>query len=261
MNLWHEGRICSFDVETSGVEVHADRIVSAAIVEVGNGQRTETMTWLTDVDGQEIPEGASAVHGISTERARAEGMPAKQAVREIGETLAGAVALGRPIVIYNAAFDWSMLHAELRRHGHDDVVADLEGALIVDPFCLDKWLNRFRRGSRKLAAVCAEHNVSLDDAHDASADALAAARLAWVMCHTGVTVQRRVRTDMERDELIELRTAWKRLRDDLPTLHAAQVSWAAEQARGLREHFERKGDVEAAASVSEEWPMRRIAVV
>ena len=51
---------------------------------------------------------------------------------------------------------------------------------VYDPFVIDKTLDRYRKGKRTLGALCEEYGVRLDNAHEATADALAAARLAWV---------------------------------------------------------------------------------
>ncbi|MCP6451477.1 hypothetical protein NL490_27705, partial [Klebsiella pneumoniae] len=80
-----------------------DRIVTAALVR-RDAAGTRTRTWLID-PGVEIPEGASAIHGISTERARADGVPPPQALEEIAALIAEAQRAGVPVVAFNAAFD------------------------------------------------------------------------------------------------------------------------------------------------------------
>jgi DNA polymerase III epsilon subunit-like protein len=72
---WHTGRLAAFDIETTGTDPESDRIVTAAISLVGAELPGEHHAWLID-PGIEIPAGAAAVHGITTERARAEGRDA-----------------------------------------------------------------------------------------------------------------------------------------------------------------------------------------
>ncbi|GAA3366567.1 hypothetical protein [Saccharopolyspora gregorii] len=55
---------------------------------------------------------------------------------------------------------------------------------VVDPRCLDKRFDRYRKGKRTLGALCEHYRVRLDSAHDATADALACARLAWRLAKT-----------------------------------------------------------------------------
>jgi hypothetical protein len=52
-----------------GVDPDRDRIVTAAVSLVGDGQESEHLSWLVDPD-IEIPAGATAVHGITTAEAR-----------------------------------------------------------------------------------------------------------------------------------------------------------------------------------------------
>ncbi len=128
-----------------------------------------------------IPADAVAVHGISNERAAAEGRPADQVADAIAGVLASYWKTGVPVVAYNASFDLSLLSAELRRYGLPSLRDRLGGAdpaPVVDPYTIDRAVDRYRRGKRTLEAVCAEYGVRLDAAHDATADALAAAQLA-----------------------------------------------------------------------------------
>jgi len=214
---WYAERLAAFDIETTGVDPECDRIVTAAVSLVGGGQPAEHLSWLVD-PGIEIPSDASAVHGITTERARAEGRIAGEAVDEITTVLADQLRQGVPIVAFNARFDLTILDREARRHGLRallDRVGGPDGMLVIDPHILDKQFDRFRRGKRTLSAVCERYRVTLDEAHAANADALAAARVAYRL---GANVP----------ELREI---------DLRVLHREQVSWAAEQAASLQEYF------------------------
>jgi DNA polymerase-3 subunit epsilon len=225
MNWW-EGRLVAFDLETTGLDVEEARIVTATVAAVGGGVATEIVTLMAD-PGIPIPEEASAVHGVTTERARAEGKPAKDVVVAV-RLLLGAFDAETPVVAYNARFDLTVLDRECQRHD----LASLDFSPIVDPLVLDKHLDPYRKGSRRLEAVCEHYRCRLDGAHDSAHDALAAARVAYRIGQT--------------TELGHM-TA--------PGLHDAQIEWAAEQARGLRDYFRQQGKTEAVASVREEWPV------
>jgi DNA polymerase-3 subunit epsilon len=229
---WHTRRLAAFDLETTGIDSESDRIVTAAVSLVGDGRPSAFHAWLLD-PGIPIPPGASAVHGITTERARAEGRPPAEAVEEIVAALAEQLAQGVPVVAFNARFDLTCLDREARRHGIAPLVDRVGGAagmLVVDPFVLDKQVDRYRKGKRTLGAVCAHYRVPLDEAHAANADALAAARVAW-----------------------RLGEAFAELRDvDLPTLHTQQVGWAAEQAASFEEYLRRSGREER---IEPAWPI------
>jgi DNA polymerase-3 subunit epsilon len=229
---WHLRPLAAFDIETTGVEPESDRIVTAAVSVVGASIAGEHRSWLLDPE-IEIPAGATAVHGISTQHARSEGMDARTAVQEITAILAARLREGTPIVAFNARFDLTILDREARRHGLVplvDRVGGPSGLIVVDPFVLDKHLDRFRAGKRTLGAVCAHYRVRLDQAHAANADALAAARVAYRLAST----------------VPELQDA------DLRSLHAEQIEWAAEQAASLQDYFAEMGRPE---HVEGAWPI------
>ncbi len=243
---WWQGRMAALDAETTGTCVETSRIVTVAVVLVGGGLVPERLTLLSDVDGHEIPEAATEVHGVTTERARAEGAPAVDVLTAVRCVLATAIEAGYPLVAMNARFDLTILDRELRRHG----LEPLPPPLVVDPLVVDKHLDRYRRGSRRLDALCAHYGASLDDAHDAASDALAAARLAWCIGARGEVV-RRVRNAQEGRELAALRREWATVRDDLELLHGAQIEWSHAQATSLEAHFASKGEPQR---VERAWP-------
>lgn len=248
MTAWVDMRMYAFDCESTGVDPRTDRIVSAAVAIVGGRLDTETLTVLAD-PGVEIPDGATAVHGITTEHARAEGHPAKDVIFVVLNALA-ARQDGCAIVCCNARFDLTLLEAEARRH--DLTALSARGPLhVVDPRVVDLHLDRYRPGKRKLSDLCRHYGARMDQAHDASFDAIAAARVTYVLCQWADVV-RRARGSEEVRELLELRREWDRVRHDLPALHEAQQRWAALQAEGLEDHFERSGTPQA---VPREWPI------
>jgi DNA polymerase-3 subunit epsilon len=235
---WHTRRLAAFDIETTGIDVEHDRVVTAAVSVVGAGVPTDSRSWLVD-PGVEIPAEASAVHGISTERAQREGCEPAGAIEEITAQLAAQQLGGVPIVAFNARFDLTILDREARRHDVQplsDRVGGTERLLVIDPFVIDKAADRYRRGRRTLTAVCEHHRVPLLDAHDANADALAAARVAWRLATT----------------LLEIGAA------ELATLHRWQVAWAAQQAASLEEYFAAQGRPER---VEGQWPCVLVAAL
>ncbi|MER6997116.1 3'-5' exonuclease [Streptomyces sp. NPDC000410] len=237
---WHHEPLIGFDLETTGTEPLEARIVTAAVVEVKDGEPVRTREWLAD-PGIRIPAQASAIHGISSERAAAEGRPAREVADEIAATLVDYWTRGAPVVAYNAAFDLTLLSAELDRHGLPSL-SDRLGTPgigpVVDPYTIDRAVDRYRRGKRTLEAVCAEYGVVLDAAHEALADALAAVRVARAIADRHASVA--ALTPVE--------------------LHTRQVRWYAEWAADFQDFLRRKG--EADAVVDPVWPVReRLAAV
>ncbi len=225
------GHLGVFDLETTGVDVVRDRIVTAHVGLLDEtGRVVESRSWLAD-PGIEIPPGASAVHGITTEHARAHGATSRTVVAEVVEALRSIFDRGIPVVAYNAPYDFSLLRHEADRHGVDAIVSP---APVIDPLVLDKAVDRFRRGKRTLSVVAAHYGVALDGAHDAAADAVAAGRVALALV--------------------------ARFGDALPTsadaLHTQQIGWAREQAESLTEYFVRIGRIDPADPVDGSWPIR-----
>ncbi|MFB9348817.1 3'-5' exonuclease [Streptomyces heliomycini] len=230
---WTTGPLAAFDLETTGTDIETDRIVTAAVVrlEPDGGVSTER-TWLLD-PGVAIPEEAAAIHGISTAQARAQGAPAPRAVEEVTQTVAEVLRAGTPLVVMNARYDLSLLDRECRRYGLESLSERL-GSLpspVIDPLVIDKHIDKYRKGKRALHALCAHYGVSLDDAHDARADAVAAARV--------------VRRLGEKHRPVGTMS--------LADLHDLQVRAAAEQSASLQAYLRRTTN--PAAVVERAWPV------
>ena len=218
-----------FDLETTGIDVETSRIVSAHVgVLDGAGALVEEWNWLAN-PGVEIPVGASAVHGITTERARAEGRPAAEVVGEIIDVLTSLFDRGLAVTIYNAPYDLSLLYHEALRYGLTPLG---EPAPIIDPLVLDKAVDRYRKGKRTLEVAAEVYGVSLVDAHDASADAIAAGRVAQAMAR------------LHPEELdVEARL-----------LHLRQVEWCAQQSADFQDYMRRTHNPDFTTSGL--WPVR-----
>jgi DNA polymerase-3 subunit epsilon len=197
--------IAVFDTETTGIAPETTRIVSAHVsVLNAHGEVEQPLNWLIDC-GIDIPEQATAVHGITTERMRAEGTPAAESISEILITLSRLLDSGIPVVAYNASYDFTILDREAQRY---NLSALSTPKPIVDPLIIDKQMDKFRKGKRTLEATAAHYGVDLTGAHDASVDAIAAGRVAQAI--------------------------GKKFAADLAfpaeELHDLQVQWAKEQA-------------------------------
>lgn len=223
---WHALGV--FDLETTGVDVETARIVTAHVGLIDmTGRSIVEGAWLAD-PGVEIPEGASAVHGITTERARADGRPAGEVVAEVIAAVEAVFARGIPLVIYNAPYDLTVLDREAKRYG----IASPVIGNVVDPLVIDKALDTYRKGKRTLEAASEIYGVTLSDAHDAAADAIAAGRVAQAIAakypeELGVSAEE---------------------------LHRKQVGWCADQATSFQDYMRKKRDPSFTADGR--WPHR-----
>lgn len=241
---WVNEPFLGLDFEATSPEPLTARIVQACVAYRSESDSGWTRDWLADAGGESIPAEATAIHNITTERAHAEGQPVIDVAEEVRELLQKAWANGVPVVAMNAAFDLTLLNAELVRAGHRELTID---GPVLDPFVLDKMADKFRRGSRRLPDLCTHYGVrhtsagpgeSVEDAagaHDATADALAALRVLWRIG--------------QRFPALAACTAEE--------LHEAQIRGHAEWADSFEAYLRSvgKGDV-----ISRDWPIRRAVV-
>lgn len=232
---WHLGPMAPFDLETTGTDVYEARIVTACVgrVDGSSGART-TRNWLIN-PGVPIPAEAAAIHGI-TDAHIADGAQPGPAVDAIAVELVSAMLDGIPVVGWNLSYDLSLLAAELRRHGLPSLQQRLNRPVgpVVDGLVIDKHVDKYRRGSRKLIDVARHYGIDLaaEDAHGAEADALASARVIWRIVNQHPAI----------------------LQVPLVDLHRAQIQWADEQAASFRAY--RQGRGEPWEDIDGTWPVK-----
>ena len=215
-------RMLSFDLETTSANPFEARIVTSALVRVDENGAKATEA-LAD-PGVEIPADAAAVHGITTEKARAEGRDHDEVLRETVQAIKQGWDDGLTLIVYNAAFDLTVLRSLT---GDFTVTGP-----VFDPYVIDRVSDKWRKGKRTLGAVCEHYGVELGNAHEATADALAAARVAWkqVRQHYPNLAQ------MDENELMEFQA----------------VKWYEDRV-AFKKYLEGKG--RDASDVSTAWPL------
>lgn len=223
---WTEQPLLALDFESTGVNPTECRPVTFALVQL-DPKGAVTDAWGAVVDcGVEVPDEAAAVHGYTTERVRKEGQRADHALKNLLTILEGGRKDGFPLCMFNARYDWTLLHAEAERYGLEVPVMP-----ILDPFVIDRKVDKYRKGSRKLTAVAEHYGVVLDDAHEATADATAAGRV------------------MQRIPELYPRIG----KMTLPNLYQHQVAWFRLWRDGFNEYLTRQHG-ENADLVTGEWP-------
>jgi DNA polymerase-3 subunit epsilon len=226
-----ERRRAGWDTETTSTNPHEARIVTAAIIGRGGPTPQSVQTWLLN-PGVPIPPETTAIHGVDDQIALERGQEPKAALEEIADALARATRFSMPLVAFNTAYDWTVLHCELQRHGLPTMLDRCGGQPynLIDPLVLDKQADRYRRGSRKLQAVAEHYGVELENWHDAEADAIAALGIADAL--------------FERNPRLAAYDAQR--------LFLAQQAWREEQQQGLQAHFRKK---DPSAYCAPEWPL------
>lgn len=229
-------KIITFDTETSGVDTDNDRIITCFMRAKGGDKIVFEQNWIID-PGIEIPEGASEVHGMTTEWVRENGRKdVKEAIDEISKKLWEFATSGHIVVGYNASFDLSILESEVKRHipGADELSIKYDSQVrFLDPIVIDRAVDKFRKGSRKLVDVAKHYGVEVDEdkLHDASEDVRITEQLLPLV----------------------LNKAWSKLADErqgktpdefITFLQEKQKEWKSHWAEGLTEYFARQGKLE-----------------
>ncbi len=150
------------DLETTGVSYRTDRIVEVAIVQLDADLR-ETGRWATLVNPQRALT-AGEIHGIC-----ATDVAGAPTLAEVADDVV-ALLEGRVVVAHNAVFDVNHLMLGLRRSG-----VHVPAAL---PAVADTMrYSSSMLGARSLGSACDVLSISIDGAHAALADAVAASEL------------------------------------------------------------------------------------
>lgn len=231
------GALHVWDTETTGVNVAEDRILTCYAAEYLSDMRViQEASWIVN-PGIEVPEGAAAVHGMSTEWIKINGRPDPQnVVGEIFNDLMDAAGRGVPIVAFNLRYDLSLLHYELLRHGWlNGVMPLLDRGVFYDALVHDKARDKFRKGGRKLQMICEHNGIEFDEeaAHEASYDVLKTAELSF-------------------------RLLGKERKLGVAELMPLLVEWKQEQDESLEAYFARSGkknDDGSKIIIDRGWPL------
>lgn len=165
-------RLVSIDTETTGRDPAVDRIVEIACVEWYRGEVVARHRWLVNPE-RPIPKEAFDVHGISDDDVR-EAPKFAEICGELLDALRGKVP-----VAYNAEFDRAFLNDELSRAKVARTglpPAARRGVEWIDPLTWARELQKQEK-SKALGEVAARLGIDIAQAHRATDDAEAAARV------------------------------------------------------------------------------------
>lgn len=179
-----------FDTETTGLPANANAPVSDSdnwprMVQIAwqlhdeNGDLIENYDYIIKPEGYDIPFNAQKIHGISTEKALAEGHDLKTVLDQFNAVLAD-----NPILVgQNIAFDIPIVGAEFYRKSIENHIADLpliDTAREGTNFCA---LPGGMGGGFKFPKLSELYEKlfghGFDEAHNAAADVNATAQAFW----------------------------------------------------------------------------------
>jgi DNA polymerase-3 subunit epsilon len=136
------------DTETTGLDaLGGDRLIEIGCIELDNRFPTGRVFHKYVNPDRDVPPGAFAIHGISTEF-----LQDKPRFADICEELIAFLG-DAPLVAHNAAFDFSFLNAELERCGRTLVTRER----LVDTLMLARRRNP--AGPNGLDHLCARYSI------------------------------------------------------------------------------------------------------
>lgn len=153
-----------------------------------DGKEISRGNFIIKPEGFEIPEEAAKIHGITTERALAEGFELIEVLRHFYTALRFCDA----VVCHNTGFDLNVVGSEFLRVGKENFLKYKKSIDTMKPLCEfvgipNKWNNGF-----KWPSLQELHNklfeCGFEDAHDANVDIAATARCFWELKNRGLIV-------------------------------------------------------------------------
>jgi len=228
----------SFDTETTGVDVESEYILTASLVHIqpDNAPATRVLSDKSIINpGVPIPAPTTAIHGLTDEFIQASGGDPAEELEAVCLILAAVLETHETALVgMNLVFDLTMLDRNCRRVGVRPLSDRVEIYPVIDALVLDKKVEPYRKGTgtRKLDYIAPLYNVPRPNAHDSTADALAAARVVW-------------RIGRLYDPIGAL---------NAHDLHRLQVAWKKDQDASLHRWLKGKG--RDTTGVDGHWPIR-----
>lgn len=179
---WFDGQLLGFDLETTSLDTRVSLPVQYAFVLKHAGAPLQYHSKSAIVNPEvEIPASAVAIHGITTQRCQEEGISLQQAVVGIVRRVLWAAERGIPLVGFNISYDLTIVDRLAQQHMGASLPAQGWDGPVLDVLVLDKQLDPYRKGSRKLLDMAQHYGVPFEGAHDAVADVIATLNVLLAM--------------------------------------------------------------------------------
>jgi DNA polymerase III subunit epsilon len=256
---WLDEVLYGLDLGTTSSWPADARIINASIVVIEHGKQVRDLSWLAAPD-VEVSSEATVTENITSRNS----LTAGDVAIEVARQLKCAWDHGHPVVIFNAPYDLTVLDHELVRHGfRQGLEAFTAVGPVLDPLVLDRYVDRYREGSRTLNDTTEHYGLSAPRMHTTKNDTLAALRLMWKIARRWqrigtMTLEelQAVQTDVYRDTQ---RSFAKYLRTTVVYKICAEAALLLDDGRAaklveLSELLARADSVEAGAHG---WPLQR----
>ena len=202
---WMVGPLLGFDLETLGTDPLTTLPCSFALVDYEWGKKQKSRYALVN-PGVPIPPETTEIHGITDQMVQERGGELERQIFGLSARLLTASNEGVPVVGSNVSFDLTIIDSCFRRFCDGKSLRD-EGwrGIVIDVLVIDRHVNKYRKGSRKLSALCEHYEVAADRAHHAAGDAEAAVEVALAIAEKYPEIKH-----MNAEELHVAQAAWRR---------------------------------------------------
>ncbi len=202
---WPSGPLLGFDLETTSADPFEARIVSVGFAHFDNGVKTGAAHHLVDPSVL-IPAEATAIHGITNAIVAKNGMTLAEGIQLVVGLLERMQDANTPIVGMNIAFDLTIVDCLARSLGGEGLLERGWHGPVIDVCVIDRHVDKWRGGKRRLGDLCTTYGVTLDNAHEAEADTAASVEVLLALVRKYPELAVAELTSLMRDQAI-----WRRV--------------------------------------------------
>ena len=186
MPEWIEMDIASLDTETTGLDFSDARVIEIGIVCFHKGQQIQEYSQLLD------PEEPIPPEVVKTTKITDKDVAGKPKFRDVAGKVMECLN-DRIFLAYNAPFDIGMLTVEFKRLG-----MEMPPLTVIDPLVLAREVLHLK--SYRLGVVAEHLGISMERAHRAKDDAIAAAMVLYGIAD---------KLPHDLDKLLQLQQQWQ----------------------------------------------------
>lgn len=166
--------LVAFDLETTGVDPFTALPVSYGFVQRVPSIPDPVLRVKQGFvnPGVPIPPEVTAIHHITDDMVAA-APDVATATNKIASLISSIWDSGGAIVGMNVSYDLTLVDSLAKRYGLPTFQERSGVGPVLDILVIDRHHDRWRKGSRNLSALCEHYSVTISNAHDAAADAIA----------------------------------------------------------------------------------------
>lgn len=227
-DMWSYGKLVGFDLETTGLDIKSAIPVSYAFCTFKERNLVDKIDQIVN-PGIAIPIEATRIHGITTDRAVANGVELKTAIGYIYNQILDLAASNVPLVGMNLTYDLTIVELLSRKLLGTGLQMGSWTGPVIDVLIMDRFLDKYRSGSRNLASLCNHYEIHNSAPHQAFFDAKVTCEITFKMADKFSLDEIALDElfDMQRKAYLEWATSYTRLlkSQNRKPLAKEQFSW------------------------------------